>query len=81
MSIVKNLKILEFLNPDYIYIPIEQNFKITNNYIYKLQLINNTYSSVSGNIINSKYMLNFKNEKIKCLTIKNNFLEKIKYQS
>jgi len=77
----KSMKILEFLNPDYIYIPIEDNFKITNNYIYKLQLINNIYSSISGNITSYKYMLNIKNEKIKCLTIKNDYLEKVKYQS
>jgi len=74
----KNKPILEFLNPKHIYIPINNNYELTNNYIYKLENINNTYAPISGNFLHETYMYNYKNEKVKCIVIENDFKQKTK---
>ncbi len=71
----------EFLNPDYVYIPLNNNklkYK-QNDYVYKddYLFINNYWitSPISGNIIGLKTMQVAK-KNCKCLVIKNDFREK-----
>lgn len=84
MIIQKDDKKLSFLEPKYIYIPIDNTYQISNNYIYKLEEITTNnhklYSSISGNIENIVYKLNYKNQKIKCIAIKNDYKEKTTYK-
>ncbi len=80
-TIIIKESIKEFLNPDYIYIPLNNNkLKYNqNDYVYKddyLFLNNyNITSPISGNIFGLKNMfIDGKNQK--CLVIKNDFREK-----
>lgn len=79
-------KIKNFLNPDYVYIPIPNNYKIcvnTNDNIYKEDIllssnIDNIYSPVSGKIIGESNNLTIFNKNVKCLVIENNYEEKLR---
>lgn len=81
-----NSKITEFLNPDYIYLPIKKDYDLLvkqNEDILKGQIVienklNKVKSSVSGKVMGTSF-LNFNGKKEKCLVIENDFEEKEKF--
>lgn len=83
LDIDENIKInhsvQNFLNPDFIYIPIE-NHAISykkNTKIKKGELIFNTYSSISGHVAGIKECTLWNAKKERCLVIANDFEENI----
>ena len=67
----------KFLNPDYIYIPLfDQNLPTKPEVKKGSIIVNNQYSSVSGNIIGTKECLLPTGKSLKCLVIANDFKEK-----
>ncbi len=79
-------KVVDFLNPDYLYIPItrEDTIKVkTNSEVYKEQLIvkserGDVYSPVSGKVIGKTSSMLVNNQKMDCIVIENDFREKTK---
>lgn len=78
----------EYLNPDYIYLPIKDNYKLlvkNQEYIYKGQTVmennlNKIISPISGNVIGLMNR-NYDKTSGKCLVIQNDYKEKEKYTS
>ncbi len=79
-----NTTIKEYLDPDYIYVPINggEKIKITNNQnVYKGSVIlnkdeDNYYSSISGTVIGATKVTNYLNKELNAIVIENDFKEK-----
>ena len=71
-KIKENLNIINFLNPDYIYIPYEKDIDLTK--VSKNEPINSFKSSISGTIVGLKMGV-FNNEYNNAYIIANNFKE------
>lgn len=80
-----NNKILDFLNPDYIYIPLLENSNIMtklNKNINKEEIILshngvNYYSTVSGTVTGTNSNMKIFNSSVNCIIIENDFKEKV----
>lgn len=78
--------VVNFLNPDYIYIPIEEGFSInvkSNTIIYKEDILLKSedkliYSPISGKVLGKTSSMNDNNMTIPCVVVENDFREKIK---
>lgn len=81
-----NSKLEEYLNPDYVYIPLPDNFnvqltdekKIMKNDILFEKNGKSIFSPISGVIKNISNDIKINNHDVKCLVIENNFKEDIK---
>lgn len=81
-----NSKLEEFLNPDYVYIPLPDNFnlqlseerKVMKNDILFEKNGKSTFSPISGVVKSVSDDLKINNHDVKCLVIENNFKEDIK---
>lgn len=79
-------QVTDFLNPDYVYIPIKKDYEIlvkTDKKIYKGDAIlkNQTsyiYSPISGEIVGKTNSMKYNNEDMECIVIENDFKEKLK---
>ena len=71
-KIKENLNIINFLNPDYIYIPYEKDIDLTK--VSKNESINSFKSSISGTIVGLKMGV-FNNKYNNAYIIANNFKE------
>lgn len=78
--------VVNFLNPDYIYIPIEEGFSInvkSNTIIYKEDILLKSedkliYSPISGKVLGKTSSMSDNNSSIPCVVVENDFREKIK---
>lgn len=78
-----NTDIKNYLDPDYIYIPLNENveLKIKNHQeVFKGSVILNKeedyyYSSISGTVIGATKIKNYKNQELNAVVIENNFKE------
>ncbi len=78
--------VLNYLNPDYIYIPIEEGFSInvkSNTNIYKEDILLKSddkliYSPISGKVLGKTSSMSDNNTVIPCVVVENDFREKIK---
>lgn len=91
VSVRENKKILfddtvhNFLNPDYLYIPIEDGFELnikTGSMIFKEDILlkNNDkyiYSPISGKVIGKTESMKLNNKKSECIVLENDFREKV----
>lgn len=79
-SINISYKIVEYLNPDFICVPVLQGSTINVNqdeYVLKGQVLSEgVYSPVSGNVIGVKKMIDCHNSVLDCIVIDNDFKEK-----
>lgn len=79
-SINISYKIVEYLNPDFICVPVLQGSNINVNqdeYVLKGQVLSEgVYSPVSGNVIGVKKMIDCHNDVLECIVIDNDFKEK-----
>lgn len=84
-SIVISSEVEEYLNPDFVFLPIKNAEKLkidqNNDYVFKGQEILNTehmnvYSSISGKKIGTKKMIDCNNLVINCVVIENDFKER-----
>mgnify|MGYP004607506409 CR=1 FL=1 len=81
-----NSKLEEYLNPDYVYIPLPDNFniqltdekKVMKNDILFEKNGKSTFSPISGVIKSISNDIKINNHDVKCLVIENNFKEDIK---
>lgn len=71
-TLENNIKTVTFLDPDYIYIPYENDINLTK--IHKNELINGYKSSISGNLVGLKMGI-FNNKYNNAFIIANNFKE------
>ncbi len=79
-----NTSIKHYLDPDYIYVPIDKDDKINiknHETVYKGSVIlkkenHNYYSSISGEVIGATKITNYKNEELNAIVIENDFKEK-----
>ncbi len=78
--------VINFLNPDYIYIPIEEGFQInvkSNTLIYKEDILLKSedkliYSPISGKVLGKTSSMSDHNVSVPCVVVENDFREKIK---
>lgn len=91
VSIRENKKIVidnsvhEFLNPDYLYIPIKEGLSLsvkTNTEIYKEQVLLKgngefVYSPISGKVLGKTDSMKLNNRSLECIVIENDFKEKV----
>ena len=85
-SIVYDKELYEFLDPDHIYIPIEEGYELnvkTGSYIYMEQVLLSNgdkmiYSPVSGKILGKTTSMKLNNKDIECIVIENDFKETLK---
>jgi len=85
-EVVIDPTVVDFLNPDFLYIPITRDDTIkvkTNSEVYKEQLIvksarGDVYSPVSGKVIGKTSSMLVGNQKMDCMVIENDFREKTK---
>jgi electron transport complex protein RnfC len=78
-SIKLKSKVTSFLNPDYIYIPINDekiNFSMKEKVSKGTKILSNVYSPVSGEIAGVKDCTTCNNKKVKCLVIHNDLEER-----
>ena len=69
-----------FLRPEFIYIPIEDNKYVSGDYIFKNDIIsNNIYSPISGYVRGDTYKYINSGKKVKCMVIENDYKEKYRY--
>lgn len=82
-------KILNFLTPKYIFLPIKKNYKLKvkdHDYVYKNDIVMysddkmSIHSSVSGYVLGVKDMLYYKNNTYPSIVIENDFKENIRYR-
>ena len=81
-----NSKMEEFLNPDYVYIPLPEQhsieldgeIKVMKNEVLFEENNKTTFSPISGVVKKIDYDLKINNRDVKCLVIENNFKEEIK---
>lgn len=81
-----NSKLEEFLNPDYVYIPLPEDFnlqlsnetKVMKNDVLFEKNGKSTFSPISGIVKNISNDLKINNQDVRCLVIENNFKEDIK---
>lgn len=79
-----NTRIQNYLDPDYIYVPLNSNVKIqikNHQNVFKGSIILNKdedyyYSSVSGTVIGATKVKNYLNKELNAIVIENNFMEK-----
>ncbi|HQC83746.1 MAG TPA: 4Fe-4S dicluster domain-containing protein [Bacilli bacterium] len=83
-SISVEKKVRDFLNPDYVYIPIPYGYSIivkTEDHVFKEQVIikgdKYIYSPVSGKVIGVTDSMHIHNANINCLIIENDFEERV----
>lgn len=82
----KPKEVIDFLNPDFLYIPIKHGFDIkvkTKKKVYKgepLMQSNNSfiYSPISGEIVGKTDSMKYNNDDTECIVIENDFKEKLK---
>lgn len=86
----KNLSIdsnvINFLNPDYIYLPIEEGYSInvkSNADIYKEDILLKSeskyvYSPISGKVLGKTSSMAYNDEEVSCVVVENDFREKLK---
>ena len=75
----------EFLNPDYLYIPILEDLALsvkTNSEIYKEQILlkgggQYVYTPISGKVLGKTDSMKLNNKTIECIVIENDFKEKV----
>lgn len=85
-NITIDSNVINFLNPDYIYIPIEEGFSISvrsNIDIYKEDILLKSenkliYSPISGKVLGKTSSMNDNDKPISCVVVENDFREKIK---
>ena len=78
-------KIYDFLNPDYLYIPLEEGFSLNvdnDNLVYKEQVLlkkdkKYVYSPISGKVLGGTESMKGNNKALKCIVIENDFKEKV----
>ncbi len=78
--------VIDFLNPDYIYLPIKEGFSInvkSNTEIYKEDVLLKSenklvYSPISGKVLGKTSSMNDQDEAISCVVVENDFREKLK---
>ena len=81
-----NSKLEKFLNPDYVYIPLPEDFnlqlsnetKVMKNDVLFEKNGKSTFSPISGIVKNISNDLKINNQDVRCLVIENNFKEDIK---
>ena len=80
-------KIHDYLNPDYVYIPILDGYRIDveeNSKVYKEDILLTNkddlhiYSPISGKVIGKTSSLLLKNKQVTCLVIENDFKESVR---
>lgn len=77
--------VYNFLNPDYVYIPIEEGYNLavtTNALIFKEQVLLKkgdlaVYSPISGKVLGATTSMKLNNCETKCIVIENDFREKV----
>lgn len=82
----KPKEVIDFLNPDYLYIPIREDYEIkvkTKKTVYKGEALMQSdkryiYSPISGSIVGKTTSMKCGNEDIECIVIENDFKEKQK---
>lgn len=80
-----DLTVHDFLNPDYVYIPIQEGYELaikTGAEVYKEQVLlkNSTdsiYSPVSGKVLGKTSSMKENNNKLECIVVENDFREKV----
>lgn len=83
-KIEENIVLENYLNPDYIYVPILNEIdSIKKKYVYKNSLVykidnKEYYSSISGNVLGIDNNLKINNRDIMCYKIENDFKEEVK---
>lgn len=85
-NIAIDSNVINFLNPDYIYLPIEEGFAInvkSNADIYKEDVLLKSerkliYSPISGKVLGKTSSMNANDEAISCVVVENDFREKLK---
>jgi electron transport complex protein RnfC len=83
---IKDTQIHDYLNPEFIYIPIEPGYRIEvkeNQHIRKEEVLlssekNNIYSPISGTIIGKSNSLLLNNKQMDFLVIENDYKEEVK---
>lgn len=81
-------KVINFLNPDYIYLPMEDGFAInvkSNTNVYKEDILLKSdekfvYSPISGTVLGKTSSMSYNNEPISCVVVENDFREKLKHK-
>lgn len=84
-NIIIDEAVHEFLNPDYLYIPIKEGLSLsvkTNTEIYKEQVLLKgngefIYSPISGKVLGKTDSMRLNNESLECIVIENDFKEKV----
>lgn len=85
-NIAIDSNVINFLNPDYIYLPIEEGFAInvkSNTDIYKEDILLKSsmklvYSPISGKVLGKTSSMNASDKPISCVVVENDFREKLK---
>ena len=86
INVIFDKDIHEFLNPDHIYIPIEEGFELnvkTGSFIYMEQVLlskdnKKIYSPVSGKILGKTTSMKLNNKDLECIVIENDFKESLR---
>lgn len=81
-----NNTVINFLNPDFIYIPVEEGYKLsvkTNKIVNKEDVVlsNNDkfiYSPISGKVLGKTSKMKVSNKSISCIVIQNDYKEHVK---
>ena len=81
-------EIYDYLNPDYLYIPLEEGSTLNidnNNYVHKEQVLLSkknkfVYSPISGKVIGGTESMKGNNKDLKCIVIENDFRERVNHK-
>ncbi len=81
-------KIYDYLNPDYLYIPLEEGYTLNvdnDNIVYKEQVLlkkdnKYIYSPISGKVLGGTESMKGNNKNLKCIVIENDYKEKVNHK-
>ena len=80
--------VVDFLNPDYVYIPILEDFSIeieTNSQVFKEEVMLRkgsklVYAPISGTVIGATESMRVNDREVRCVVIANDFREKVNHK-